>query len=161
MTLPYDTYTYDEFDEITFDHTNMFVLNPHKNEMQLRNEYSLLYSTFMIACCVFIVSGFLAENSIEYRRSVNYYVGSYIYDTGEESDSDSEESDSEEVEDYSPTKAGYAPSVRRGLDTDSTEYSESESEEPEEASEGDTGEYDIPQPDYNGSNLNERIYRLD
>lgn len=154
MTLPYDTYTYDEFDEITFDHTNMFVLNPHKNEMQLRNEYSLLYSTFMIACCVFIVSGFLAENSIEYRRSVNYYVGSYIYDTGEESDS-------EEVEDYSPTRAGYAPSVRRGLDTDSTEYSESESEEPEEVSEGDTGEYDIPQPDYNGSNLNERIYRLD
>lgn len=182
MTMPYDTYyhsdyvreyTYEDFEEITFDHTDMFILNPHKREMQLRKEYSLIYSTIMIAWCVYVVSSFFAAHSMEFRRTVNYYLDSYVYETdGDNSDdSESESSDDECEEDYSPTKAGYSPTCRRGYyESESGSESGSETEEPEEASEeetedeysgGDTGEYDIPQPDYNESNLNERIYRLD
>ena len=121
----------------------------------------------MIAWCVYIVSSFFAAHSMEFRRTVNYYLDTYVYET----DGEDSESESESEEDYSPTKAGYAPTCRRGYyERESGSESGSETEEAEEASEeetedeysgGDTGEYDIPQPDYNESNLNERIYRLD
>ena len=81
-------YTYEDFEEITFDHTDMFILNPHKREMQLRKEYSLIYSTIMIAWCVYVVSSFFAAHSMEFRRTVNYYLDTYVYETdGEDSES--------------------------------------------------------------------------
>lgn len=144
MTMPYDNYDYD-FEDYTFDHTNIFILNPNKREMELRGELFMLYTTIVLGFTGYLVSTFLANSSMDYRRAVNYYTGAYCYST-DESDSDSEsENDSESDIDYSPTKSGYSPSVR------------SKKGSHEEVSD----DYDIPEPDYNESNLMEKIYRLD
>ena len=142
--MPYDNYDYD-FEDYTFDHTNIFILNPNKREMELRGELFMLYTTIVLGFTGYLVSTFLANSSMDYRRAVNYYTGAYCYST-DESDSESEsESESEGGIDYSPTKSGYPPSVR------------SKKGSCEEVSD----DYDIPEPDYNESNLMEKIYRLD
>lgn len=142
--MPYDNYDYD-FEDYSFDHTNIFILNPNKREMELRGELFMLYTTIVLGFTGYLVSTFLANSSMDYRRAVNYYTGAYCYST-DESDSDSEsENDSESDIDYSPTKSGYPPSVR------------SKKGSCEEVSD----DYDIPEPDYNESNLMEKIYRLD
>ena len=160
--MPYDNYDYD-FEDYSFDHTNIFILNPNKGEMELRGELFMLYTTIVLGFTGYLVSTFLANSSVDYRRAVNYYTGAYCYSTDEsESDSESEsegegesesesegegesESESESGIDYSPTKSGYPPSVR------------SKKGSCEEVSD----DYDIPEPDYNESNLMEKIYRLD
>ena len=166
MTLPYDNYyNYlddNAFDELTFDHTDIFILNPNTRQMELRSDLYFLYTTFWLAVSIYMVTTFLANSSMEYRRAVNYYSGAYLYSTDDE---DSEESSDEENDsiDYSPTKSGYAPSVlrHRYRRPPQNNYSSS-SEEPEEASEEDeSSNYDIPELDYNESNLMERVYRLD
>jgi hypothetical protein len=103
----------------------------------------MLYTTIVLGFTGYLVSTFLANSSMDYRRAVNYYTGAYCYST-DESDSESE-SESESEIDYSPTKSGYPPSVR------------SKKGSSEEVSD----DYDIPEPDYNESNLMEKIYRLD
>jgi hypothetical protein len=118
---------YDEFEDYAFDHTDIFIFNHDKREIELRSDLWLLYTTCVVGWTVYVVSTFLANSSMEYRRYVNRVFDTVVYDTeGEESDSDSSGSDSEE---------------------------------PDEASEEE--EYDIPEPDYNESNLMEGIYRLD
>ena len=142
--MPYDNYDYD-FEDYTFDHTNIFILNPNKREMELRGELFMLYTTIVLGFTGYLVSTFLANSSMDYRRAVNYYTGAYCYST-DESESESEsESEFESEIDYSPTKSGYPPSVR------------SKKGSCEEVSD----DYDIPEPDYNESNLMEQIYRLD
>ena len=138
--MPYDNYDYD-FEDYTFDHTNIFILNPNKREMELRGELFMLYTTIVLGFTGYLVSTFLANSSMDYRRAVNYYTGAYCYST-DESESESE---GESGIDYSPTKSGYPPSVR------------SKKGSCEEVSD----DYDIPEPDYNESNLMEKIYRLD
>ena len=144
MTIPIyniDDYEfYDEFEDYSFDHTDIFIFNHDKREIELRGDLWLLYTTCVVGWTVYVVSTFLANSSMEYRRYVNRFFDTIVYDTeGEESNSDS------------------------GGDTEG-EASESETEsdtyEPDEASEEEE-EYDIPEPDYNESNLMEGIYRLD
>ena len=138
MTVPiynFDDFEFDEFDDYTMDHTDIFIFNHDKREIELRSDIWFLYTTIVIGWTVYVVSTFLANSSMEYRRSVNRYLEAKVYETEGESDSDSGESDSESG-------------------------GESDTYEPDEASEEEE-EYDIPQPDYNESNLMERIYRLD
>jgi hypothetical protein len=134
---------YDEFEDYNFDHTDIFIFNHDKREIELRSELWLLYTTCVVGWTVYVVSTFLANSSMEYRRYVNRVFDTIVYDTETEMESDDSESDS-------------------GGDTES-EASESETEsdtyEPDEASEEE--DYDIPQPDYNESNMMEGIYRLD
>ena len=145
MTIPIynmDDYEfYDEFEDYKFDHTDIFIFNHDKREIELRSELWLLYTTCVVGWTVYVVSPFLANSSMEYRRYVNRVFDTIVYDT--ETEMESDDSDS-------------------GGDTES-EASESETEsdtyEPDEASEEE--DYDIPQPDYNESNMMEGIYRLD
>lgn len=145
MTIPIynmDDYEfYDEFEDYNFDHTDIFIFNHDKREIELRSELWLLYTTCVVGWTVYVVSTFLANSSMEYRRYVNRVFDTIVYDT--ETEMESDDSDS-------------------GGDTES-EASESETEsdtyEPDEASEEE--DYDIPQPDYNESNMMEGIYRLD
>lgn len=135
---------YDEFEDYSFDHTDIFIFNHDKREIELRGDLWLLYTTCVVGWTVYVVSTFLANSSMEYRRYVNRFFDTIVYDTeGEESES---ESDS-------------------GGDTESegSETEESDTYEPDEASEEEEEEekYDIPEPDYNESNLMEGIYRLD
>ena len=99
-----------------------------KLEIELRGDLWLLYTTCVVGWTVYVVSTFPTNSSMEYRRYVNRFFDTIVYETeGEESDSDS--------------------------DSD-----ESDSEEPDEASEEEEEEkYDIPEPDYNESNLMEGI----
>lgn len=148
MTVPiynFDDFEFDEFDDYTMDHTDIFIFNHDKREIELRSDLWFLYTTIVIGWTAYVVSTFLANSSMEYRRYVNRYLEAKVYETeGEsESDSDSGESDSDD----------------RG-ESDSESGGESDTYEPDEASEEEE-EYDIPQPDYNESNLMERIYRLD
>lgn len=125
MTVPiynFDDFEFDEFDDYTMDHTDIFIFNHDKREIELRSDIWFLYTTVVIGWTVYVVSTFLANSSMEYRRYVNRYLEAKVYETEGESD-------------------------------------ESDSDEPDEASEEE--EYDIPQPDYNESNLMESIYRLD
>lgn len=144
MTMPYDNYDYD-FEDYSFDHTNIFILNPNKGEMELRGELFMLYTTIVLGFTGYLVSTFLANSSVDYRRAVNYYTGAYCYSTDESESEIESESEFESEIDYSPTKSGYPPSVR------------SKKGSCEEVSD----DYDIPEPDYNESNLMEKIYRLD
>jgi len=131
---------YDEFEDYSFDHTDIFIFNHDKREIELRSDLWFLYTTCVVGWTVYVVSTFLANSSMEYRRYVNRFFDTIVYDTeGEESESDSDsggdtESDSDDSDTYEPDEA-----------------SEEEEEE----------EYDIPEPDYNESNLMEGIYRLD
>ena len=133
MTIPIyninDYEFYDEFEDYAFDHTDIFIFNHDKREIELRSDLWLLYTTCVVGWTVYVVSTFLANSSMEYRRYVNRVFDTVVYDTeGEESESETE----------------------------------SDSEEPDEASEEEEEEeYDIPEPDYNESNLMEGIYRLD
>jgi hypothetical protein len=139
MTVPiynFDDFEfYDEFDDYTMDHTDIFIFNHDKREIELRSDLWFLYTTIVIGWTAYVVSTFLANSSMEYRRYVNRYLEAKVYETEGESESDSDESESESG-------------------------GESDTYEPDEASEEEE-EYDIPQPDYNESNLMERIYRLD
>ena len=134
-------YNFDDFDDYTMDHTDIFIFNHDKREIELRGDLWLLYTTCVVGWTVYVVSTFLANSSMEYRRYVNRVFDTIVYETeGEESDSG--ESDSE-------SDSGEA----------SESETESDSEEMEEASEEE--DYDIPEPDYNESNMMEGIYRLD
>ena len=149
MTVPiynFDDFEFDEFDDYTMDHTDIFIFNHDKREIELRSDIWFLYTTIVIGWTVYVVSTFLANSSMEYRRYVNRYLEAKVYETEGESDSDSGESDSDESDDRD--------------ESDSESGGESDTYEPDEASEEEE-EYDIPQPDYNESNLMERIYRLD
>ena len=129
---------YDEFEDYSFDHTDIFIFNHDKREIELRGDLWLLYTTCVVGWTVYVVSTFLANSSMEYRRYVNRFFDTIVYETeGEESESDS------------------------GGDTEgeASETEESDTYEPDEASEEE--EYDIPEPDYNESNLMKGIYRLD
>ena len=145
MTVPiynFDDFEFDEFDDYTMDHTDIFIFNHDKREIELRSDIWFLYTTVVIGWTVYVVSTFLANSSMEYRRYVNRYLEAKVYETEGESESDSDSGESESDE------------------TDSESGGESDTYEPDEASEEEE-EYDIPQPDYNESNLMERIYRLD
>lgn len=145
MTIPIyninDYEFYDEFEDYAFDHTDIFIFNHDKREIELRSDLWLLYTTCVVGWTVYVVSTFLANSSMEYRRYVNRFFDTVVYDTeGEEGESDS------------------------GGDTEgeTSETEESDTYEPDEASEEEEEEeYDIPEPDYNESNLMEGIYRLD
>ena len=138
---------YDEFEDYSFDHTDIFIFNHDKREIELRGDLWLLYTTCVVGWTVYVVSTFLANSSMEYRRYVNRFFDTIVYDTeGEETDSDAD-SDSDSGGDT------------EGEASDSDE-SESDTYEPDGASEEEE-EYDIPEPDYNESNLMEGIYRLD
>ena len=144
MTIPIyniDDYEfYDEFEDYSFDHTDIFIFNHDKREIELRGDLWLLYTTCVVGWTVYVVSTFLANSSMEYRRYVNRFFDTIVYDTeGEESDSDS---------------GGNTEGEASESETESDTY------EPDEASEEEE-EYDIPEPDYNESNLMEGIYRLD
>ena len=155
MTVPiynFDDFEFDEFDDYTMDHTDIFIFNHDKREIELRSDLWFLYTTIVIGWTAYVVSTFLANSSMEYRRYVNRYLEAKVYETeGEsESDSDSGESDSDD-RDESDSESESESEESGG---------ESDTYEPDEASEEEE-EYDIPQPDYNESNLMERIYRLD
>lgn len=148
MTIPIyniDDYEfYDEFEDYSFDHTDIFIFNHDKREIELRGDLWLLYTTCVVGWTVYVVSTFLANSSMEYRRYVNRFFDTIVYETeGEESDSDSDSGGDTEGE--------------------ASETEESDTYEPDEASEEEEEEekYDIPEPDYNESNLMEGIYRLD
>jgi hypothetical protein len=121
---------YDEFEDYNFDHTDIFIFNHDKREIELRSELWLLYTTCVVGWTVYVVSTFLANSSMEYRRYVNRVFDTIVYDTETEMESEASESETE-----------------------------SDTYEPDEASEEE--DYDIPQPDYNESNMMEGIYRLD
>ena len=117
MTLPYDNYyNYlddNAFDELTFDHTDIFILNPNTRQMELRSDLYFLYTTFWLAVSIYGVYTFLAK--VHGADMQLIIAGAYLYSTDDE-DSD-ESSDEENDSGASPTKSGYAPSVLRRMKT--------------------------------------------
>jgi hypothetical protein len=156
MTIPIynmDDYEfYDEFEDYNFDHTDIFIFNHDKREIELRSELWLLYTTCVVGWTVFVVSTFLANSSMEYRRYVNRVFDTIVYDTETEMESDSESDSGGDTESEGEESEGEE-SEGEESETESDTY------EPDEASEEE--DYDIPQPDYNESNMMEGIYRLD
>lgn len=110
-----------KFNDYIFDHSNVFILNPRKNEMELRHDLMAMYIYLFVIFTIWFISYFLEISSPEYRRYTDNLAynrfGMRIYDrvgvevsdsesdtepdeASEEEDSDSEEaSDSEEDSD--------------------------------------------------------------
>ena len=90
-----------KFNDYIFDHSNVFILNPRKNEMELRHDFMAMYIYLFVIFTIWFISYFLEISSPEYRRYTDNLAynrfGMRIYDRVgvEVSDSESEESDSE------------------------------------------------------------------
>lgn len=94
-----------KFNDYIFDHSNVFILNPRKNEMELRHDFMAMYIYLFVIFTIWFISYFLEISSPEYRRYTDNLAynrfGMRIYDRVgvEVSDSESEESDSESESD--------------------------------------------------------------
>ena len=122
--------SYYNMDDYVFDHSNVFILNPRKNKMELRHDLMAMYIYLVVIFTIWLVNYFLEISSPQYRGYVNELAynrfGMRVYDRVGVEVSDSEE----ETESESDSEDG---------DT----YSESESEsEPDEASEEEDSDTD-------------------
>jgi len=109
-----------KFNDYIFDHSNVFILNPRKNEMELRHDLMAMYIYLFVIFTIWFISYFLEISSPEYRRYTDNLAynrfGMRIYDrvgvevsdsesdtepdeASEEEDSEEEASDSEEDSD--------------------------------------------------------------
>ena len=109
-----------KFNDYIFDHSNVFILNPRKNEMELRHDFMAMYIYLFVIFTIWFISYFLEISSPEYRRYTDNLAynrfGMRIYDrvgvevsdsesdtepdeASEEEDSDSEEASDSEEED--------------------------------------------------------------
>ena len=143
-----------KFNDYIFDHSNVFILNPRKNEMELRHDFMAMYIYLFVIFTIWFISYFLEISSPEYRRYTDNLAynrfGMRIYDRVgvEVSDSESEESDSESEESDSDTEPDEASEE---------EDSEEEASDSEEDSDTDY-EVDI---NNHGADASTSCFRLD
>ena len=143
-----------KFNDYIFDHSNVFILNPRKNEMELRHDFMAMYIYLFVIFTIWFISYFLEISSPEYRRYTDNLAynrfGMRIYDRVgvEVSDSESEESGSEESDSESESDT----------DTEPDEASEEEDSE-EEASDSDT-DYEVDINNH-GADASTSCFRLD
>ena len=147
-----------KFNDYIFDHSNVFILNPRKNEMELRHDLMAMYIYLFVIFTIWFISYFLEISSPEYRRYTDNLAynrfGMRIYDRVgvEVSDSESEESDSESEESDSDTEPDEA--------SDSEEDSESEPEEDSDSEEDSDTDYEVDINNH-GADASTSCFRLD
>ena len=104
-----------KFNDYIFDHSNVFILNPRKNEMELRHDFMAMYIYLFVIFTIWFISYFLEISSPEYRRYTDNLAynrfGMRIYDrvgvevSDSESDTEPDEASEEEDSDSEPEEA--------------------------------------------------------